>query len=144
MRPNFLWVINVEKICSGVPIRKKGKRENLVGEICGENFLKFILMNNISLYDLHLKCFLNCIRMFYVLVTQCLDCLVKMSSFSGFTRSAIVTLDSVQIFKTHEWLEKPTFYFKCQGENLTVIPDVKKTHVLYTFKGEESWQVGRE
>lgn len=64
--------------------------------------------------------------------------------FSGFTRSAIVTLDSVQIFKTHEWLEKPTFYFKCQGENLTVIPDVKKTHVLYTFKGEESWQVGRE
>lgn len=23
---------------------------------------------------------------------------------------------------------------------MTVIPDVKKTHVLYTFKGEESWQ----
>jgi hypothetical protein len=47
----------------------------------------------------------------------------------------------MEIFKTHEWLhDKPTVYFRCQGENKTVLPDVKEVRVLY-FKGEESWQV---
>ncbi|KAL5986073.1 hypothetical protein ACLOJK_028063 [Asimina triloba] len=32
------------------------------------------------------------------------------------------------------------WYGEDSGENKIVLPDVKKTHVLYTFKGEESWQ----
>jgi hypothetical protein len=32
-------------------------------------------------------------------------------------------------------------YFHCNGENKTKLPDVKEAHMLYTFKGEESWQV---
>lgn len=56
--------------------------------------------------------------------------------------AAVVTLDSIEIYKTHEWLpSKPTVFFECKGENRTVLPDVKEKHVLYTFKGEESWQV---
>ncbi|XP_010529757.1 PREDICTED: uncharacterized protein LOC104806513 [Tarenaya hassleriana] len=52
-----------------------------------------------------------------------------------------VTLDSIQIFTTHDWFStKPTVYFQCKGENKTVLPDVKKKDVLYGFKGEESWQ----
>ncbi|KAA8518835.1 hypothetical protein F0562_016391 [Nyssa sinensis] len=31
-------------------------------------------------------------------------------------------------------------YFHCKEEKETILPDVKKAHVLYTFKGEESWQ----
>ncbi|ONK61386.1 uncharacterized protein A4U43_C08F29370 [Asparagus officinalis] len=55
--------------------------------------------------------------------------------------SRVVTLGSIEIFNTHEWLPtRPTIYFKCQGGNKTVLPDVKKTHFLYVFKGEESWQ----
>ncbi|MCD9637569.1 hypothetical protein HAX54_020936 [Datura stramonium] len=30
---------------------------------------------------------------------------------------------------------------QCKGENKTILPDVKKKHVLYIFKGEESWQL---
>lgn len=61
---------------------------------------------------------------------------------AGLIISAVVTLDSIQIFETHEWLAtKPTIYFACKGQNKTVLPDVKKTNVLYIFKGEESWQV---
>ncbi|KAH0470947.1 hypothetical protein IEQ34_000670 [Dendrobium chrysotoxum] len=54
----------------------------------------------------------------------------------------VVTLGSIEIFNAHEWFpSKPTVYFHCQGEeNKTVLPDVKKTHALYIFKGEESWQ----
>lgn len=56
--------------------------------------------------------------------------------------SAAVTLRSMEINKTHEWLNsKPTVYFKCKDENMTVLPDVKEAHVLYNFKGQESWQV---
>lgn len=62
--------------------------------------------------------------------------------FSGGAESAVVTLDSVMIYKTHEWLaSKPTVYFQCQGGNKTKLPDVQKEHVLYSFNGEESWQV---
>ncbi|KAE8099485.1 hypothetical protein FH972_017465 [Carpinus fangiana] len=47
----------------------------------------------------------------------------------------------MEIFKTHEFFhEKPTVYFMCKGENKTMLPDVKEVHVLYSFKGEESWQ----
>lgn len=61
--------------------------------------------------------------------------------FSGLVLSAVVTLNSIEIFKTHEWLRpSPTVYFRCRGDNKTVLPDVKKKHVLYAFKEEESWQ----
>lgn len=56
--------------------------------------------------------------------------------------SAVVTLDSIEIFKTHEVFGfKPTVYFRCKGENMTTLPDVKEKNNLYNFKGEESWQV---
>lgn len=64
------------------------------------------------------------------------------SFLAEFVSSADVTLDSIEIFKTHEWLtSEPAIYFQCKGENKTVLPDVKKTNVSLTFKGEESWQV---
>ncbi|KAK4772864.1 hypothetical protein SAY87_027883 [Trapa incisa] len=60
---------------------------------------------------------------------------------TGQLSSAVVTLHSLSIFKTHEWFKlNPTIYFQCKGENKTVLPDVKKAHVIYTFKGQESWQ----
>ncbi|XP_010259975.1 PREDICTED: uncharacterized protein LOC104599227 [Nelumbo nucifera] len=59
----------------------------------------------------------------------------------GAFSSGTVTLTSIQIFKTHEWLSaKPTIYFQCQGENKTILPDVTEAHHIYVFKGEESWQ----
>uniref|UniRef100_A0A5B6Z4L5 DUF7953 domain-containing protein n=1 Tax=Davidia involucrata TaxID=16924 RepID=A0A5B6Z4L5_DAVIN len=70
-----------------------------------------------------------------------LSCSILLSWFPGFTSSAIVTLESIEIFKTHEWLTaKPSVYFHCKGDNKTVLPDVKEADVSYTFKGEESWQ----
>ncbi|OWM64590.1 hypothetical protein CDL15_Pgr020557 [Punica granatum] len=66
---------------------------------------------------------------------------ILLSCFPGQLLSADVTLDSVSIFKTHEWFKaKPTVYFQCKGENKTVLPDVKEAHVIYEFKGQESWQ----
>lgn len=62
--------------------------------------------------------------------------------FPGILSSRIVSLGSIVIFTTHEWLPmKPIVYFHCQGENKTVLPDVKEKDILYTFRGEESWQV---
>nr|GMD62697.1 uncharacterized protein LOC109180037 [Ipomoea batatas] len=56
--------------------------------------------------------------------------------------SAVVTLDSIEIFTTHELFGfKPTVYFRCKGENMTVLPDVKQKDYLYNFTGEESWQI---
>ncbi|KAI8560407.1 hypothetical protein RHMOL_Rhmol04G0253000 [Rhododendron molle] len=67
---------------------------------------------------------------------------ILLSWFPGSIMSATVTLDSIKIFNSHEWIPtKPTVYFQCKGENKTYLPDVKDTHVSYTFKGEESWQV---
>lgn len=55
--------------------------------------------------------------------------------------SAVVTLDFIEIYTTHEWLSStPTVYFQCSGEKKTVLPDVKKTHTAYHFMGEESFQ----
>lgn len=60
----------------------------------------------------------------------------------GLVRAAVVTLDSIEIYKKHEIFgSKPIIFFRCKGENKTILPDVKKKHVLYIFKGEESWQV---
>ncbi|KAL9399949.1 hypothetical protein Peur_008910 [Populus x canadensis] len=54
--------------------------------------------------------------------------------------STVVTLDSMKIYRTQEWLNaKPTIYFSCKGENITALPDVKQVNVCYTF--EESWQM---
>lgn len=56
--------------------------------------------------------------------------------------AAVVTLDSIEVFKTHEWIpSKPTVFFKCKEEDEIILPDVKEKHVLYSFKGQESWQV---
>ncbi|KAL3531870.1 hypothetical protein ACH5RR_005391 [Cinchona calisaya] len=68
-------------------------------------------------------------------------CSILLVWFSEFIAAAVVTLDSIEIYKTHEWFKfEPTVYFKCKGANETTLPDVKKKNVLYTFKGEESWQ----
>ncbi|RZC94155.1 hypothetical protein C5167_007834 [Papaver somniferum] len=58
----------------------------------------------------------------------------------GISSSGVVTLESIQIFRTHELLMAPTVYFSCQGQNKTLLPDIRKKNTLYTFKGEESWQ----
>ncbi|KAF1898013.1 hypothetical protein Lal_00032775 [Lupinus albus] len=56
----------------------------------------------------------------------------------GLIFSADVTLSSMEIFTTHEWLKvTPIVYFKCNEENRTVLPDVKKKDTFYSFKGEE-------
>lgn len=65
-----------------------------------------------------------------------------LSCLSGLILSATVTLDSIEIYNTHEILKavKPEVYFRCKGENKTDLPDVKNANELYKFKGEESWQ----
>lgn len=74
-------------------------------------------------------------------MVSCLFLWIFLNCFPGFVLTAVVTLDSIEIYKTHEWLKaKPTVYFHCKGENKTILPDVKKTDVEYAFKGEESWQ----
>lgn len=56
--------------------------------------------------------------------------------------TAVVTLQSVEIFTTHEFIgSDPTVYFNCKGEEKIILPDLKKAHVLYAYKGQESWQV---
>ncbi|XP_043701003.1 uncharacterized protein LOC122651611 isoform X3 [Telopea speciosissima] len=61
--------------------------------------------------------------------------------FPGVFPSRLVTLKSIQIFNTHEWFNaKATVYFHCKGEERIILPDVKEAHVVYTFRGEESWQ----
>lgn len=68
-------------------------------------------------------------------------CSILLSCFPVLIPAAVVTLDSIEIFTTHDWLPmKPTVYFRCNGENRTVLPDVKEKHVVYSFKGVESWQ----
>ncbi|KAL3825952.1 hypothetical protein ACJIZ3_021981 [Penstemon smallii] len=68
-------------------------------------------------------------------------CSILLSYFPVLISAAVVTLDSIEISRTHEWLpSQPTIYFQCKGASRTVLPDVKEKHVLYTFKGEESWQ----
>ncbi|CAN6576442.1 unnamed protein product [Malus baccata var. baccata] len=67
---------------------------------------------------------------------------VFLSCFPGLILSAIVTLDSIVIYNTHELIKavKPRVYFECRGENKTEFPDVKEKNVTYKFNGEESWQ----
>jgi len=66
--------------------------------------------------------------------------LVVLYTIPGTFSSRQVTLDTLEIFSTHEWFGKPTVVFGCNGENKTDLPDVREVHTLYTFKGEESWQ----
>lgn len=67
--------------------------------------------------------------------------LILLCCFPGHILAAVVTLHSIQIYTTHEWLKsKPTVYFQCKGENQTILPDVTRANTLYTFNGEESWQ----
>ncbi|XP_008783630.2 uncharacterized protein LOC103702829 isoform X2 [Phoenix dactylifera] len=66
---------------------------------------------------------------------------IILCSVPGIFSTKNVTLGSIQIFKTHEFLpRKPTIYFYCKGENKIILPDVKEKHFFYTFKGKESWQ----
>ncbi|XP_051130182.1 uncharacterized protein LOC127250800 [Andrographis paniculata] len=68
-------------------------------------------------------------------------CSAVVTYFPALVPAAVVTLDSIELFRTHEWLPtKPTIYFQCKGENVTFLPDVKEKHVFYAFKGQESWQ----
>ncbi|KAF3654422.1 putative pathogenesis-related protein PRMS-like [Capsicum annuum] len=71
---------------------------------------------------------------------------ILLTSLSGLIRATVVTLDSIEIYNTHELFgAAPEVYFKCQGDNRTIsLPDVKKRYVLYAFKGEESWQAWEE
>ncbi|KAH1136775.1 hypothetical protein AAZX31_10G044700 [Glycine max] len=67
--------------------------------------------------------------------------LMFFTSFPGLTLGAVVSLRSIEIFKTHEWLKATTtVYFLCKGENMTVLLDVKRPHAIYAFNGQESWQ----
>ncbi|KAK9756164.1 hypothetical protein RND81_01G077900 [Saponaria officinalis] len=65
---------------------------------------------------------------------------IHLISFSGNVSAALVTLHSIRLYKTHELIGKPKVYFQCKGETNTLLPDVKKAKVEYSFKGEESWQ----
>ncbi|KAL1815985.1 hypothetical protein DCAR_0520344 [Daucus carota subsp. sativus] len=61
--------------------------------------------------------------------------------FREVVSTAVVTLQSVEIFTTHEFIgSDPTVYFNCKGEEKIILPDLKKAHVLYAYKGQESWQ----
>ncbi|KAL1565956.1 hypothetical protein AAHA92_01623 [Salvia divinorum] len=69
------------------------------------------------------------------------SCTVLISYSPALISAAVVTLDSIEIFKTHEWVPtKPKVYFQCKGEGGIILPDVKNKHELYSFRGEESWQ----
>ncbi|KAF5203280.1 valine-tRNA ligase [Thalictrum thalictroides] len=75
----------------------------------------------------------NCFVYILLLYSICL--------ISGVFSLGSVTLERIEIFTTHDWLKyTPTVYFRCQGENKKMLPDVKKKNIVYTFKGEESWQ----
>ncbi|KAM7255085.1 hypothetical protein ACFE04_020326 [Oxalis oulophora] len=70
-------------------------------------------------------------------------CISVLICYPGVIQSSgIVTLDSLEIYNTHEWFKaSPTVYFHCKAENNgTELPDIKKPHVVYTFNGQESWQ----
>ncbi|KAJ8636962.1 hypothetical protein MRB53_011229 [Persea americana] len=76
-----------------------------------------------------------------VLVILLLLCSTFLCIVPGTLSSVLVTLESIQIFSKHEpIIGEPSVYFRCQGENKTMLPDVKKTNFLYTFRGAESWQ----
>lgn len=59
---------------------------------------------------------------------------------AGVLGSGNVILDSLTIFRTHEWFGKPLVYFRCKGENKVYLPDVVMKDHQYKFIGEESWQ----
>ncbi|KAK6943736.1 hypothetical protein RJ641_024838 [Dillenia turbinata] len=43
-------------------------------------------------------------------------CLIFLNLFADCTLSAVVTLESIEIYKPHEWLKStPTVYFRCKG-----------------------------
>ncbi|KAL1822656.1 hypothetical protein ACET3Z_009434 [Daucus carota] len=66
---------------------------------------------------------------------------IFLSCFPEYIETATVTLESIEILRTHEWLPvEPQVYFSCKGENKTFLPDVKKKNVVYAFRGQESWQ----
>lgn len=59
---------------------------------------------------------------------------------AGVSGGGNVTLDSLTIYRTHEWFGKPVVYFSCQGEEKVYLPDVLMKDHEYNFTGEESWQ----
>ncbi|XP_038990670.1 uncharacterized protein LOC120113663 [Hibiscus syriacus] len=65
---------------------------------------------------------------------------VWLFSREGVISSFVVTLDSIEIFRSLGWISTPTVYFVCKGENKTLLPDVTKPGVVYSFRGQESWQ----
>ncbi|CAJ2652849.1 unnamed protein product [Trifolium pratense] len=68
--------------------------------------------------------------------------LLFLGYFPGFMLCAVVSLSSIEIFNKHEWLKTTsTVYFLCEGENKSLFEDVKRTHFVYAFNGQQSWQV---
>lgn len=61
---------------------------------------------------------------------------------SGVGADGNVTVESIILFKTHEWFgRKPTVYFQCLEEQKVYLPDVVEKNAQYSFLGQESWQV---
>lgn len=66
----------------------------------------------------------------------------KLFYIVGTHSSRNVTLKSIQLFTTHTYFPfKRSIFFQCKGEKLIPLPDVMAENSLYTFNGEESWQV---
>ncbi|RAL53784.1 hypothetical protein DM860_004255 [Cuscuta australis] len=61
-----------------------------------------------------------------------LYCSILLSSIPEMISAANVTLDSIQIFQTHETTSHdPTVYFKCEDEDKKSLSDVKEINTLY-------------
>ncbi|CAM6104820.1 unnamed protein product [Calypogeia fissa] len=58
----------------------------------------------------------------------------------GASADGNVTMESLTIYNTHEWIMKPTVYFRCQHESKVYLPDVVEKNQDYAFMGQESWQ----
>lgn len=64
------------------------------------------------------------------------------TSCAGVAADGRVTLQTLTIYTTHEWFGlKPKVYFQCTGGSKVELPDIKAKNHLYTFQGQESWQV---
>ncbi|BBM98535.1 hypothetical protein MPTK1_1g14260 [Marchantia polymorpha subsp. ruderalis] len=67
--------------------------------------------------------------------------LITLLLASGVGADGNVTVESIILFKTHEWFgRKPTVYFQCLEEQKVYLPDVVEKNAQYSFLGQESWQ----
>ncbi|KAG6547681.1 hypothetical protein Mapa_011131 [Marchantia paleacea] len=67
--------------------------------------------------------------------------LIMLLLASGVGADGNVTVESITLFKAHEWFgRKPTVYFQCREEQKVYLPDVVEKNLQYSFLGQESWQ----